>query len=546
MYKTILKQKNFKLSTAFTNFKYFSSVAKYPFITLLDTLQIQDAELTKAKDKAQQNLHILEKLKEVCSQGGGEKGQHLHVVKNKKILPREKLKYIFDENSETFELCLLAGLGMDYGDIPGGSVVCVVGRVFDRYCLVTVNDGTLKGGTFFPITVKKSLRAQEISQINLLPHIYIVDSGGGFLPLQADSDFFADKNHGGRGFYHQAVNSSNGIPQLALVCGSCTAGGAYVPMMSDNSGIVDKIGTIFLGGPPLVRAATGEVISAEDLGGATVHCSESGCSDYFVSTEEEGFDMLRDVIATLDISPEDSRKEIQPLYNINDLDIASGLEKINRQRLMGIISRLTDGSRFREFKHLYGQNLVTGYAFIDQICVGIVANCGPLTYKDGLKGSHFIQNSGPRDEFAAFLDESTADENMMTLRGRASMISALSTADVPKITLNIGGCLGDDNYTMCGPSFQPNFIFSWPGTETDLNLQMNSRESNSQSKSEKKKSLSLFDFPPESSWFMSSHALNDGIITPSESRKALSLCLRIFEQKRRINCKKVSTPLMRF
>lgn len=526
------------------------STQSRPFPVLKDTVDTSCPQLAEGKTKAEEKLSEIQQLSKICLAGGGEKGIALHVKRNRKMLVRDKFKKLLDDDSDFLELSLLAGLGMEYGDVPAAGTISGIGKIQGRYCVIMSNDGTVKSGTFYPITVTKNLRSQTISAMNRLPSVYIVDSAGGFLPLQ--SELFADKNHGGRGFRNPAVMSAAGIPQLAIVCGSCTAGGAYQPSMCEDAAIVTRIGTIFLGGPPLVKAATGEDISAEDLGGATLHCSVSGVTDYFAGTEEEGFEVVRDIVATLNVnqvSPAPLDSEELPM-KADVLDALSGISSIDRSKLYAVIGRIVDGGRFREFKELYGINLVTGYAFVEGRCVGVIGNAGPLTYQDGLKGSHFVQicqqrqlpliflqNSGPVEEHLAFTKGLSTEDLYQAIKGRAAMIGAVSCVTVPKITVNIGNCHGDDNYTMCGPSFSPNFIFSWPGSDVTHTLNpppappKPKENEPAQKAGKQRKPLSAFNFPVGSSLYQASRVLIDGIIIPSETRKIVAQCLRICRQQ---------------
>ncbi|XP_045618204.1 biotin-dependent 3-methylcrotonyl-coenzyme A carboxylase beta1 subunit isoform X2 [Procambarus clarkii] len=539
-----------------------------PFPVLKDTIDTTCPQLAASKKKAEEQLFQLQKLSNICLAGGGERGIALHVNKNGKLLVRDKLKLLLDEDSDYLELSLLAGLNMEYGDIPAAGSVNGIGKIQGRYCVIICNDGTVTSGTFYPITVTKNLRSQTIGVMNRLPSLYIVDSAGGFLPLQ--SDFFADKNHGGRGFRNSAVMSAAGIPQMAVVCGSCTAGGAYQPSMCEDAAIVTRIGTIFLGGPPLVKAATGEDISAEDLGGATLHCSVSGVTDYFAETEEEGLEIVRDIVATLNVDPLSpaSLDSEEPLLNPDLLNALSGIDSIDRRKLYAVIGRIVDGGRFREFKQKYGKNLATGYGFIEGRCVGVIGNAGPLTYQDGFKGSHFIQicqqrqlpliflqNSGILEEHEIFTRGLCIDDLHQAMKGRAAMMAAVSCVSVPKITINIGSCHGDDNYTMCGPSFSPNFIFSWPGacvthTLNPLAASLQSQEKTPTAQGNTKvnkqhKPRSAFNFPVNSSWYLASRGLIDGIIIPSDTRKIIAQCLRICNQQKSMTNSPKDFPVFR-
>lgn len=546
--------------------RWMSAVAR-PFPAIQDPLDLSCPQLAESRRRAEEQLAQLEQLNKIALGGGGEKGIALHVKRNRKMLVRDKLKLLLDDDADFLELSLLAGLGMEYGDVPAAGVICGIGKVHGRYCVVGASDGTVKSGTFYPITVTKNLRTQNIGAMNRLPCIYLVDSAGGFLPLQ--SDLFADKNHGGRGFYNPAVMSAAGIPQLALVCGSCTAGGAYQPSMCEDAAIVTRIGTIFLGGPPLVKAATGEEISAEDLGGAQVHCSVSGVTDYFATTEEEGFEILRDTVATLNIPPLPpvSPESEEPGLNPDDLNALCSLEVIDRSKMYAVIGRVVDGGRFREFKQQYGKNLTTGYAFIEGKCVGIVGNAGPLTYQDGLKGSHFmqicqqrhlpivfLQNSGPLKSHQAQMASMSVEEINQAMKGRAAMMAAVSCVTVPKITINVGNCHGDDNYTMCGPSFSPNFIFSWPGTVVTHTLnpppippqpKPASTDGEKKESSKKRKPLSAFNFPMGSAFHQASRSVIDGIIVPAETRQVVAKCLRICRQQEKMINNSKDFPVFR-
>ncbi|XP_042229498.1 methylcrotonoyl-CoA carboxylase beta chain, mitochondrial-like [Homarus americanus] len=533
-----------------------------PFPVLKDTIDASCPQLAAGKNKSEEQLLQLQQLGEICLAGGGEKGIALHVKRNRKMLVRDKLKLLLDDDSDFLELSLLAGLNMEYGDIPSGGTINAIGKIHGRYCVIMSNDGTFKSGTFYPISVTKNIRSQTIGEVNRLPCVYIVDSAGGFLPLQ--SELFADKNHGGRCFRNPPIMSAAGIPQIAIVCGSCTAGGAYQPSMCEDAAIVTRIGTIFLGGPPLVKAATGEEITAEDLGGATVHCSVSGVTDYFAGTEEEGFDIVRDIVATLNIDPLSPTllDSEEPLLKPDLLDALSGIDSIDRKKLYAVIGRIVDGGRFREFKQQYGSNLTTGYAFVEGRCVGVIGNAGPLTYKDGLKGSHFIQicqlrncNSGPLDEHQTFTRSLSREDLHQAMKGRAAMIAAVSCVTVPKITVNIGNCHGDDNYTMCGPSFSPNFIFSWPGASVTHTLNppplppqpeeeiLNLKDNKTANK--QRRSLSAFNFPVGGSFYQASRVLIDSIIIPSETRKVVAQCLRICQQQKHMTNAPKDFPVFR-
>ncbi|XP_066482441.1 methylcrotonoyl-CoA carboxylase beta chain, mitochondrial-like isoform X2 [Tiliqua scincoides] len=388
----------------------------------------------------------------------GENAILRHTQRNKKLLVRERLKLLLDD--EPFlELSPFAGLGMPYGDVPGAGCLTGIGKICGIWCVFMLNDATVKGGTFYPISVKKQLRAQEIAIKNRLPSVYLVDSGGAFLPLQAE--MFPDQFHGGRIFYNEAVMSAMRIPQVAVVCGSCTAGAAYVPTIAEETAIVDKIGTLFLAGPPLVKAATGEDILPEELGGASLHSKISGCVDHFSSSEKEAYECVRNVISTLnyEIPTTQTEEYDNPLYSAEELLGLAPQDYRYTLNIKLILSRMIDGSRFQEFKANYGTTLITGFAHIEGQLVGIVANNGELTHDASLKGSHFIQlcsqrnipilfilNTAPHAAEPANLAQ--AEDHTNKLKAQASMMAAVACAAVPKITLVIGGCYGNESYAM--------------------------------------------------------------------------------------------------
>ncbi|XP_039623747.1 methylcrotonoyl-coenzyme A carboxylase 2 isoform X1 [Polypterus senegalus] len=477
---------------------------------------------------------------ENVQRGGGENAILRHTERNKKLLVRERLRLLFDDE-DYLELSPLAGLNLPYGDIPRAGCFTGIGKIHGLWCMVVANDATVKGGTAFPITVKKQLRCQEIAIQNHLPCVYVVDSGGAFLPLQAE--IFPDKNQGGRTFYNEAIMSAMKIPQVAIVCGSCTAGGAYIPTMAEESVIVDKIGTIFLGGPPLVKAATGEDVSPEDLGGARVHSEISGCVDHFASNEHEAFQNARNVIATLNFElPSEITSEVQePLYNSKELLGLAPRDYAHTLDVRLILSHLTDGSRFQEFKELYGTTLVAGFASIVGNLVGIIAGNGQLTYEAALKACHFVQICDQRGVPLIFLQNSPpfpaltssvsqAALNSNRLKAHASLMSAVASASVPKITIVIGGCYGAESYALCGRSFDPNFFFLWPNARVALVGPNDHLEGELQNTAEDTKVKQKLE--EESSAFYSSSRLwDDGVILPQDTRKVLGKCLKIIKQQ---------------
>ncbi|XP_026521789.1 methylcrotonoyl-CoA carboxylase beta chain, mitochondrial-like isoform X1 [Notechis scutatus] len=463
----------------------------------------------------------------------------IHTQTKKKLLVHERLKLLLDDES-FLELSPLAGLNMPHGDIPAGGCITGVGRISGIWCSFMANDSVIKGGTIYPITLKKILRSQEIAIKNKLPFVYIVDSGGAFLPLQAE--LFADQFHGGRIFYNQAIMSALKIPQVSIVCGSCTAGGAYIPVMSEEASIVDKIGTLFLGGPPLVKAATGEDTNPEELGGASVHAKVSGCVDHFATSEKEAFEYIKNAISTLNyVLPIEENLEFDnPLYDDDDLLGLAPQDYSYTLHIKLILSRIIDGSRFQEFKANYGITLVTGFAYIEGELVGIVANNGELTQNASLKGCHFIHLCSQRNipilflmNTAPYTAETTnlmqAEDQANRLKAQASMMAAVACASVPKITVVIGGCLGNESYAMCGRSFDPNFLFLWPNARIAL---VDSRRSftftqmwnNNYSDTEIDFKVLKGKLQNESTALYSSARIwDDGVILPQSSRKFVQL-----------------------
>ncbi len=406
--------------------------------------------------------------------GGGEKARNKHTERGK-LLPRERIRALLDPGSAFLELSPLAAHGMYEGQAPCAGVITGIGRVSGTEVVIVANDATVKGGTYFPMTVKKHLRAQEVALENALPCIYLVDSGGAFLPLQ--DEVFPDREHFGRIFYNQARLSAKNIPQIAVVMGSCTAGGAYVPAMSDETIIVREQGTIFLGGPPLVKAATGEVVDAESLGGAEVHTSRSGVADHFAENDAHALAIAREVVAHLNRrkdmplalrQPQPPRYAAEELYGIVPRDSRIPFD------IREIIARIVDGSEFQEFKARYGKTLVTGFAHIHGYPVGIVANNGILFAESALKGAHFIELCNQRNIPLVFLQNITGFmvgrkyENAGIAKDGAKMVTAVACSHVPKFTVIIGGSFGAGNYAMCGRGYQPRFLWMWPNSRISV------------------------------------------------------------------------------
>jgi 3-methylcrotonyl-CoA carboxylase beta subunit len=406
--------------------------------------------------------------------GGDQRSRERHEARGK-LLPRNRVEHLLDPGSPFLEVGQLAANGL-YGDeVPGAGLITGIGRVSGQQCMIFANDATVKGGTYFPMTVKKHLRAQEIAQENRLPCIYLVDSGGANLPNQAE--VFPDRDHFGRFFYNQANMSALGIPQIASVMGSCTAGGAYVPAMSDETVIVKEQGTIFLAGPPLVQAATGEVISAEDLGGGDLHARKSGVVDHLADNDEHALSIVRDIVSHCDAprcagivrrEPRSPKYDPEELYSIIPDDVRAPYD------VHEVIARIVDSSEFHEFKALYGNTLVCGFAHIHGIPVAILANNGVIFSESAQKGAHFIELACQRripllflQNVSGFMVGGKYEAEGIAKHG-AKLVTAVATANVPKITLLIGGSFGAGNYGMCGRAYQPRFLFTWPNARISV------------------------------------------------------------------------------
>lgn len=433
------------------------------------------SEEFQANSRAMQAL--VEDLRARCAhiaQGGGEAARAKHVARGK-LLPRDRVQQLLDPGTPFLEIAPLAALNMYDNAAPGAGLIAGIGRVAGVDCMVVCNDATVKGGTYYPMTVKKHLRAQEIAQQNRLPCIYLVDSGGANLPNQ--DDVFPDRDHFGRIFYNQANMSAQGIAQIAVVMGSCTAGGAYVPAMSDESIIVKNQGTIFLGGPPLVKAATGEVVSAEDLGGGDVHTRLSGVADHLAENDLHALALARTAVKNLnknkpaapaDTAPAAPLFEAQELYGVIPTDTRKPFD------VREIIARIVDGSEFDEFKARFGSTLVCGFARIEGMQVGIIANNGILFSESAVKGAHFIELCCQRKVPLVFLQNITGFmvgrkyENEGIARHGAKLVTAVATASVPKFTVVIGGSFGAGNYGMCGRAFSPRFLWMWPNARISV------------------------------------------------------------------------------
>ncbi|MDF8333656.1 carboxyl transferase domain-containing protein [Novosphingobium cyanobacteriorum] len=436
-----------------------------------------DLSSPQAQARAAHNRALADELRARVAQaalGGDARSRERHVSRGK-LLPRDRVERLLDPGSPFLEIGQLAANGM-YGDeVPGAGIIAGVGRVSGRQCMIFANDATVKGGTYFPMTVKKHLRAQEIAAENRLPCIYLVDSGGANLPNQAE--VFPDRDHFGRFFYNQARMSGQGIPQIASVMGSCTAGGAYVPAMSDETVIVRNQGTIFLAGPPLVKAATGEEITAEDLGGGDLHARKSGVVDHLADSDEHALTLVRDIVSHLGPAgdagvarkaPVPPKFDPQDLYAIIPEDVRAPYD------VHEVIARIVDGSEFHEFKALYGSTLVCGFAHIHGMPVAILANNGVLFSESAQKGAHFIELACQRripllflQNISGFMVGGKYEAEGIAKHG-AKLVTAVATAQVPKITVLIGGSFGAGNYGMCGRAYQPRFLFTWPNARISV------------------------------------------------------------------------------
>jgi len=406
--------------------------------------------------------------------GGGETARQRHLARGK-LLPRERIRVLLDPGSPFLELSQLAAYGMYEDQVPAAGIITGIGRINGQECMVVANDATVKGGTYYPVTVKKHLRAQEIAQQNRLPCIYLVDSGGANLPNQ--DEVFPDRDHFGRIFYNQANMSALGIPQIAVVMGSCTAGGAYVPAMADESIIVKEQGTIFLAGPPLVRAATGEVVSAEELGGADVHSRISGVTDHYALNDHHALALARQAVANLNRRKQidlDVREPCPPRYDPAELHGVVPVDLRQPYDVREVIARIVDGSEFDEFKALYGTTLVCGFAHIHGYPVGILANNGVLFSESALKGAHFVQLCSQRRIPLVFLQNITGFmvgrkyEAGGIAKDGAKLVTAVATSQVPKFTVIIGGSFGAGNYGMCGRAYSPRFLWMWPNARISV------------------------------------------------------------------------------
>ena len=512
-----------------------------------------DPDTEGFKNNFQYHQNLAQQLKNdlaKVSEGGKEFSRQLHQSRGK-LLPRERVNRLLDSGSPFLEISPMAAFGLYENEVPAAGIICGIGRVGGREVMVVANDATVKGGTYYPLTVKKHLRAQEIAMENRLPCIYLVDSGGAFLPLQ--DQVFPDRDHFGRIFFNQAKLSAKGIPQIAVVLGSCTAGGAYVPAMCDESVIVENQGTIFLGGPPLVKAATGVEVSSEELGGGEVHAKISGVVDHLARDDSHALEIARNIISGTDIQTTKTGSILEeinpPLYSMNELYGILPSDSRQSYDVREVIARLVDGSEMQEFKSLYGTTLITAFAKIHGYRVGIVANNGILFSESALKGAHFIELCGQRNIPLLFLQNISGFmvgkeyEHGGIAKDGAKMVMAVSCVNVPKYTIIIGGSHGAGNYGMCGRAYSPRMLWTWPNARISVMGGEQAASVLSQVKrdklGEKNTNWSVEDeesFKKEireqyenqgHPYYATGRLWDDGILDPLETRRVLGLVLSL-------------------
>ena len=514
---------------------------------IISKINTRSDEFKTNAEAMQAQLHDLHEVTHTIHQGGGEAARAKHEGRGK-LLARDRIDSLIDRGSNFLEIGQLAAWNMYSGDIASAGMVAGIGQIQGQQCVIVANDATVKGGTYYPMTVKKHLRAQEIAEQNHLPCVYLVDSGGAFLPLQ--DEVFPDRDHFGRIFYNQAQMSAKGIPQIAVVMGSCTAGGAYVPAMSDETVIVRDQGTIFLGGPPLVKAATGEVVSAEDLGGGDVHTRISGVADYLAENDRHALGLARNIVNNLN-----RKKQVdvmlteveEPVYAAEELYGIVPTDTRKPYDVREIIARIVDGSKFDEFKARFGTTLICGFARLYGMPVGIIANNGILFSESAQKGAHFIELCCQRNIPILFLQNITGFmvgrkyENEGIARNGAKLVMAVATAKVPKITLVIGGSFGAGNYGMCGRAYSPRFLWTWPNSRISV---MGGEQAASVLSTLKRDGIEAkggewsaaeedaFKQPIREQYerqghpyYASARLWDDGVIDPAQSRRVLGLSL---------------------
>ena len=510
-------------------------------------ININSQEFSENAAHMQAQVDDLNRLVNQLAQGGGEKACKRHTDRGK-LLPRERINELIDKNSAFLEISQLAAWEVYDDYVPCAGVVAGIGRVSGVECIIVANDATVKGGTYYPLTVKKHLRAQTIAEQNNLPCIYLVDSGGANLPRQ--DDVFPDREHFGRIFFNQANLSAQNIPQIAVVMGSCTAGGAYVPAMADESIIVREQGTIFLGGPPLVQAATGEVVTAEELGGGDVHCRTSGVVDHLANNDRHALQIARDAVARLNRSRPviaDKKPALPPLYDTGEIYGVIPKDSKKTYDVREVIARIVDASEFHEFKALYGTTLICGFARIEGFNVGIVANNGILFSESAQKGAHFIELCSQRKIPLVFLQNITGFmvgkqyESGGIAKHGAKMVTAVACAKVPKFTVLIGGSFGAGNYGMCGRAYDPRFLFMWPNArisvmggeqaagvlaqvKKDQATRAGEEWTNEQDQAVKKPVIDTYEKQGHP-YYASARLWDDGVIDPADTRRVLGLAI---------------------
>jgi 3-methylcrotonyl-CoA carboxylase beta subunit len=510
-------------------------------------LNTRDAAFIANRQNMQDQVDDLRTVVEKIHLGGGEKARERHRSRGK-LLPRERLNALLDPGSPFLELSQLAAYKVYDDDVPGAGIITGIGRVAGQECMIFVNDATVKGGAYYPLTVKKQGRAQTIAAENHLPCLYLVDSGGAFLPLQ--DEVFPDREHFGHAFYNQARMSAQGIPQIAAVLGSCTAGGAYIPAMADESIIVKNQGTIFLGGPPLVKAATGEIVTAEELGGADVHCRTSGVTDHYANNDHHALELMRRAVSRLNRVKSietDGRESVDPVHPTEDIYGVIPADTKQPYDVREVIARIVDGSELDEFKALFGVTLVCGFARIHGYPVGIIANNGILFGDSAVKGAHFVELCAQRKIPLVFLQNITGFmvgkqyEAGGIARHGAKMVHAVACANVPKFTVIIGGSFGAGNYAMCGRAYEPRFMYMWPnarisvmggeqaaGVLATVKQDQLARDGGGMNVAEeaafKQPILDLYERQGHP-YFASARLWDDGVIDPADTRMVLGLSI---------------------
>tara|TARA_R110000823_G_scaffold198080_8_gene329257 strand:- start:7542 stop:9149 length:1608 start_codon:yes stop_codon:yes gene_type:complete len=514
---------------------------------LQSAIHTRDDNFEKNRKHIQAQVDDLRRVFADIRAGGGPKAQERHTSRGK-LLPRERLNALLDPGSPFLELSQLAAHEVYDDFVPGAGIITGIGRVAGQECMIFVNDATVKGGTYYPLTVKKQGRAQTIAAENHLPCLYLVDSGGAFLPLQ--DEVFPDRDDFGHAFYNQARMSAAGIPQIAAVLGSCTAGGAYLPAMADEAIIVKNQGTIFLGGPPLVKAATGEVVSAEELGGADVHCRTSGVTDHYANNDQHAIELMRRAVSRFNRKKSvslDVAASVPPLHPPSELYGVVPADPRHPFDVREVIARVVDGSEFDEFKALFGETLVCGFARIHGYPVGIVANNGILFSESAVKGAHFVTLCAQRGIPLVFLQNITGFmvgkqyEAGGIARHGAKMVHAVACANVPKFTIIIGGSFGAGNYAMCGRAYEPRFLFMWPNARISVmggeqaaavlaTVKQDQLARNNESMSDAEvagfKAPIIDQYERQGHpYYASARLWDDGIIDPADTRTVLGLCL---------------------